>query len=210
VPPLIHRPVTSWRGPPVSRPLWRDEPHRREGAHDLCSGPLTGGVMLLGTGFSRACEGRSISTSAVVTHHRTPPEALATISRPAKSARELSSRTGGGLYLCDALLEGLARNSQSVAAARRPCIRPAHPLVRQRHLPRHRRPAPADQPHSRARVMGARHGRVVTHAVQSPVRPATRGMCAVSMASARIIGGRMGVGRRSSMDVLAFAGLSDR
>jgi hypothetical protein len=85
VPPLIHRPVASWCGHPREQALWRDEPHRREGAYDLCAGPLTGGVVLRGTGFSRVRKGRGVSTRADVTRHHTPPESLAIISRRAKS-----------------------------------------------------------------------------------------------------------------------------
>jgi hypothetical protein len=55
---------------------------------------------------------------------------------------------------------------------------------------------------------GARHGRVVTNAVRSPVRPATRWIRVVSMASARVIAGRMVVSRRASMDLPAPGGLS--
>jgi hypothetical protein len=40
----------------------------------------------------------------------------------------------------------------------------------------------------------------VTHAVRSPVRPATRWMRVVSIASARVIVGRMVVSRRARMD----------
>jgi hypothetical protein len=50
---------------------------------------------------------------------------------------------------------------------------------------------------------GARHGRVVTHAVRSPVTPATRWIRVVSMASARVIAGRMVVRRRASIDLPA-------
>jgi hypothetical protein len=48
---------------------------------------------------------------------------------------------------------------------------------------------------------GARHGRVVTNAVRSPVRPATRWMWVVSMDSARLIAGKMVVSQRGSIDV---------
>jgi hypothetical protein len=63
-----------------------------------------------------------------------------------------------------------------------------------------------DQPRIRDGVMGARHGRIVTHAVRSPARPATRWMRVVSLASSRVIAGRMVVSRRASMDVPASAG----
>ena len=44
-----------------------------------------------------------------------------------------------------------------------------------------------------------RSGRLVTNAVRSPVRPATLWMRVVSMASARVIAGRMVVSRRASI-----------
>jgi hypothetical protein len=47
---------------------------------------------------------------------------------------------------------------------------------------------------------GARKGRIVTHAMRAPVRPATRGMRVVSMASARVMAGKMVVSRRVSLD----------
>jgi hypothetical protein len=43
-------------------------------------------------------------------------------------------------------------------------------------------------------------GEAITNAVRSPVRPATRWMCVVSRASARVIVGRMVVMRRASID----------
>jgi hypothetical protein len=46
-------------------------------------------------------------------------------------------------------------------------------------------------------------GRVVTHAVRSPVRLATRWIRVVSIASARVIAGRMVVSRRASIDFAA-------
>ena len=45
--------------------------------------------------------------------------------------------------------------------------------------------------------MGARHGRVVTNAVRSPARPATRGKRVVSRASARLIAGTIVMIRRA-------------
>ena len=56
--------------------------------------------------------------------------------------------------------------------------------------------APAStQPHIRARMVEARHVRVMTTAVRSPVRPATLWIRVVSSASARRIAGRMVVSR---------------
>jgi hypothetical protein len=48
---------------------------------------------------------------------------------------------------------------------------------------------------------GARHGRRGTTAGRAPVRPATRGLRAVSRASARRMAGSMGVSRRATIDV---------
>jgi hypothetical protein len=73
-------------------------------------------------------------------------------------------------------------------------------MVRHRHFARPWHVAPADQPHIRDGVMGTRHGRAVTHAVRSPVRPATWWTRVVSGASARVMAGRMVVSRRVSLD----------
>src|SRR5882724_13170554 len=53
---------------------------------------------------------------------------------------------------------------------------------------------------------GARNGRVVTNAVRSPVRPATRWMRVISMASAKVMAGWMVVRRRANIDVPAPGG----
>jgi hypothetical protein len=63
--------------------------------------------------------------------------------------------------------------------------------VGQRHLARHRHVSPTNQSCIRDGVVGARHGWVVTSAVRAPVLPATLWMLVVSMASARLFGGRM-------------------
>jgi hypothetical protein len=94
-------------------------------------------------------------------------------------------------------LKRLAQDLDDVAAAPRPLIQKEHPMVRQRHLARHWHLSPANQPHSREGMVGERHGRVVTTAGRSPVRPATRGMRVVSMASGRVRAGRMVVSRRA-------------
>jgi hypothetical protein len=69
---------------------------------------------------------------------------------------------------------------------------------------------PPISPASEMGWWGARHGRVVTTAVRSPVRPATRWIRVVSMASGRVIAGRMVVSRRASIDVPAPGGPSKR
>jgi hypothetical protein len=65
---------------------------------------------------------------------------------------------------------------------------------------------PPISPASEMGWWGARHGRVVTHAVRSPVRPATLWMRVVSMASAKVMAGRMVVSRRANIDLPAPGG----
>ena len=79
-------------------------------------------------------------------------------------------------------------------------IQKEHAIVGQRHLAAHRYVPAADQADIRGGVMGARKGRIVTNAVRSPVRLATRWIRVVSRASARVIAGRRVVSRRASID----------
>jgi hypothetical protein len=74
-------------------------------------------------------------------------------------------------------------------------------MTRPRHLARHRYLPPADQPPIGDRVVGARNGSIVTNVVQPLVRSATWWMRVVSMASARVMAGKVGVRRRASIDV---------
>ena len=53
-------------------------------------------------------------------------------------------------------------------------------------------------------MVGDRNGRVVTNTVRSPVRPTRLWIRAVSIASARVIAGRIVVSRRASIDVPAL------
>jgi hypothetical protein len=115
--------------------------------------------MLRGTGFSRVRKGRGVSTRADVTCHRTPPESLAIISRPAKSVRKLNSMSRGRLDLCDPLLEGLPQDLQDIAAGLRQFIQQEASMVRQRHVARHRDLPPTDQPRIRDRMGGAKWAR---------------------------------------------------
>jgi hypothetical protein len=55
-------------------------------------------------------------------------------------------------------------------------------------------------------VMGGPRPRFVTMAVRAPVRPAMLWMRVVAMASARVIAGRMVVGRRASPDLPSTGG----
>jgi hypothetical protein len=120
------------------------------------------------------------------------------------------SSTPVTLYLYDTLLERLAQDLEHVAAELGPFIEEAHAVVREAPLTRPWHVAAADQPHVRDSVVGVRHGRAVTSAVRSPVRPATRWRRVVSSASARVIAGRMVVRRRASIDVPAPGGPSRR
>jgi hypothetical protein len=93
--------------------------------------------------------------------------------------------------------------------------RAIHPGRARHGGPATRRPAAArgprrSAPHPRWCGGRARHGRVVTSAVRSPVRPATLWMRVVSMASARVIAGRMVVSQRASIDLPAPGGPSRR
>jgi hypothetical protein len=133
--------------------------------------------------------------------YRPRPEPLKVSSRVAKAARRLRSRTPARLYVYETLIERPARNLQDVAAPLGPFIQEEPAVVGQRHLARQRHVASADQPHLGDGVMGARHGRVVTKAVRSPVRPATLWMRVVSRASTRVMAGRRVVSRCASIDV---------
>jgi hypothetical protein len=147
-----------------------------------------------------------VAVTVVAGGYRAVPESPTAMTWRSKSATALRLRTCGRLYVDETLLEGLAPDLQGVAAALRPCIQPAHPMVGQGHLAGHRHLAAADQAGVRDGVMGARHGRVVTHARRSPVRPATWCMRVVSRASARVIAGRIVVSRHASIDLPAPGG----
>jgi hypothetical protein len=122
-----------------------------------------------------------------------------------RRARPATSRTLARLYIDDVVLERLPQDLQDVAAELGPCIQEEPTMVSRQDLARHRHVPPAD-PASEMVWWGARHGRVVTNAVRSPVRPATRWIRVVSMASARIIAGRMVVSRGARIDLPAPAG----
>jgi hypothetical protein len=85
----------------------------------------------------------------------------------------------------------LVQDLQDMAAALGPFIQEEHAVVGLRHLAGHRYVAAADQLRAEMVWCRARHGRVVTNAVRSPVRPATRCMWEVSIASGRVIASRM-------------------
>jgi hypothetical protein len=110
------------------------------------------------------------------------------------------------LFCSDVVLERLPQDLQDMAAALGPCIQEAHPVVRERHLARPRPVAPADQAHIGDHLRRPRHGRAGTNAGPSPVRPSMRWMHVVSMASARVMAGRIVVSRRASIDLPAPRG----
>jgi hypothetical protein len=136
--------------------------------------------------------------------YRALVESLTVITRRANSAKELRSRTPAKLYSCKTILERLPQDLQDMAAELRQLIQEEHPVVGQGDVAGRGDVSAADQPHVRDGVMrGAQHGRVVTKAVRSPVRPATRGRHVVSMASAKVMAGRMVMTRRASIDIPA-------
>jgi hypothetical protein len=76
-----------------------------------------------------------------------------------------------GLLFCrEVVFERLAQDLQDMAAELGQFIQEEHAVVGQRHLAGW---PPPISPASEMVWWGARHGRVVTHAVRSPVRPAT-------------------------------------
>jgi hypothetical protein len=87
----------------------------------------------------------TVVTVAVAGGYRVRPEYLIVITRRAKPAKLLESRTSARLYLCDTLLERLPQDLQDVAAELGPFIQEEHPVVSQRDLARHRHVPPADQ-----------------------------------------------------------------
>jgi hypothetical protein len=126
------------------------------------------------------------------------------------AAQVTRSRPPERLDRCDAILEGLAPPFAPVAAARRPHIHEEHAMVPRDTSPGMGTWPPPMRPTSEMVWCGARHSRVVTRAVRSPVRPATRWRRVVSMASARVSAGKMVVSRRASIDLPAPGGPSSR
>jgi hypothetical protein len=86
-----------------------------------------------------------VTVTVVVDGYRALPASPTAITRIAKPAKALRSMTCGKLYSCDPLLEGLAQDFQHVAFELGQFIQEEHAVVRQRHLPRHRHLAAADQ-----------------------------------------------------------------
>jgi hypothetical protein len=121
--------------------------------------------------------------------------------------REGSSREGRGAHGC-------ANPSWQARAPQLPGPKDPlrwHGACASRGAPATPRPASArgrrrSAPHRRWRDTGTQNGRVVTTAVWAPVRPETRWMRVVSMASARLIAGKMVVRRRANIDFPAPGG----
>jgi hypothetical protein len=101
--------------------------------------------------------------------------------------------------LWETILDRLAQDLDDMALALGQLIPKQDAMMRQRDLPRHGQLA-ADHAPAEMVWCGARNEWVVTNAVWSPVRPATRWMRVVSSASARLITGRMVARRRASND----------
>jgi hypothetical protein len=79
-----------------------------------------------------------MTTTIVMGSYRPLPEPPKFVSRAAKVAKTLKLRTPARLYVYDAVLERLPQDLQDMAAELGQFIQEAHPVVRQRHLARHR------------------------------------------------------------------------
>ena len=111
---------------------------------------------------------------------------------------------------CDTVLERLVQDLQDITAELGELIQEQHAVVGQQHLARHRDMTPADQPHIRDGMVGGAKwaGHDQRRAVASKASDTVDRVA--SMASARVIDGRMVVSRRASIDLLAPGGPSSR
>ena len=98
--------------------------------------------------------GSILTATVVVGGYRSRLDPNEVLSHAAKVAKTLRSKTPAILYSCETLLQGLAQHLEHVATELRPFIQQEHPMVRPRHLARHRHVAPADQPCIRDGVVG--------------------------------------------------------
>jgi hypothetical protein len=92
-------------------------------------------------------------------------------ARAASAVRFIISETS---YICDLVFERLAQHFEHVPSGLRQLIQTEHPMVRQQYLPRSRYLSPTDQPASGIVWCDTQNWRMVTNAVRSPMRPATR------------------------------------
>jgi hypothetical protein len=95
------------------------------------------------------------------------------------------------LYLHETLLQWLAQHLQHAASELRPFIQKRIPWCARDTSPGIGTWPPPISPASEMVWWGARNGRVVTKAMRSPVRSARLWIRVVSMASARVIAGRI-------------------
>jgi hypothetical protein len=70
------------------------------------------------------------AATAIVCRYWALPYSLEIMTRAAKAAKALRSSTPAKLYVYKTLLERLAQDLQDMAAACRPFIQEAHPVVR--------------------------------------------------------------------------------
>jgi hypothetical protein len=105
------------------------------------------------------------------------------------------------MYLYDTLLERLPQDLKDVAAELGQFIQEEHAVVRQRDLAGRRHVTPADQSGIRDGLVGGAKRAGRHQRLRPPVRPATLWIRVVSMASARVMAGRIVVRRRASIDV---------
>jgi hypothetical protein len=135
--------------------------------------------------------GSILPATVVVGGYRRLPKPTEVLSRAAQAAKALRSMMPAKLYSCDTLLEGLRQHLEDMAAELGQLIQEERAVVSQRHLTRRRHLPPPINLHIRDGVLGGTQQVGVTNAVWSPVRPATRWMCVVARAPARVIAGRI-------------------
>jgi hypothetical protein len=111
---------------------------------------------------------------------------------------------------CQSLSAPLADACEVTPGARRHGLRAQAPWCASDTSPGVGTWPPPIKPTSEIVWCGARHGRVMTHAMRSSVRPATPCVCVMSIAAPRVIAGKMVVRRGASLDVPAPGGPMSR
>jgi hypothetical protein len=103
--------------------------------------------------------GSILPVTVVVGGYCRLPKPTEVVSRAAKIAKTLKSRTPAKLYVYETLLERLTQDLQDMATELGQFIQEEHAIVGQRHFTRHRHVAPPIRPTSEKVWWGARKGR---------------------------------------------------
>jgi hypothetical protein len=135
-----------------------------------------------------------ITATIVVACHWTLPTSCSITTHEVIPVRILRSTTRGRLYSEETLLQRLSQDPQDVTAARRQFIQPAHPVVREGPLARHRHVAAADQSCVRGGVVGGATWAVGDQGRTVAGKPGNTVGTSVAMASAKVMADRMGGG----------------